>query len=230
MENTEKCFKCGATGVVLYDAISKDGIVKICENCRFRENMPLIKRSGSGKNEKVLTVYERLSNMSGINPKEMQARKEEEEMQKKQSEEYKKIMEKNYQDDLSRSDIRPDTEGSSNLIRNFHWAIMTARRAKKISQKQLADIIGEPELAIRMAEKGILPRERERIVRKLETYLKIKITNTPSVAETIQVTETAPQETAKEEKPHWSLRGFFGLKKKEEKSENLEEKEEDKEQ
>src|SRR5271157_1626966 len=215
IENTEKCFKCGTTGVPLYDAISKEGIIKICENCRFRENLPLIKRSDSGKNEKVLTVYERLSNMSGINPKELQTKKEEIEMLRKQNEEYKKVLDKNFQDEMTKFDLKPDTSGNSNLVRNFHWAIMTARRAKKMTQKQLADAIDEPELAIRLAEKGIVPRERERLVKKLEAYLKIRITNMPIIIETTQEikAEVASQEPAKEEKPRWTFRSLFGLKK-----------------
>lgn len=54
------------------------------------------------------------------------------------------------------SKIIKETGDSSDLIDNFNWAIMRARRAMHLSQQQLAEAIGESEAAIRRAEQGLL--------------------------------------------------------------------------
>jgi len=63
----------------------------------------------------------------------------------------------------------------NDLVDNFHWFIMRARRSMKLTQSQLAKEIGESETTIKMAEKGILPDGDYRLVDKLETVLRIKI-------------------------------------------------------
>ena len=209
----KRCFRCGATDVPLYDAISKEGIVKICEKCLFQESMPLISRKREEEPGKRQTVYERLSAMSGISPKDRINSPELEE-QKKKDEEAKLILERKYREDLARSDARQDLAGNSNLVRNFHWEIVKARRAKRLTQKQLADMIDEPEVAIRMAERGILPRERERLVKKIETFLRIKITNTQAAREITQIQTTVIPEGAEakeEDKPKKKRRSFWSL-------------------
>ena len=47
------CFKCGISSeaVTLYDAISKDGLVKVCGNCNIKENLPLIRTVGFQRRE-----------------------------------------------------------------------------------------------------------------------------------------------------------------------------------
>ena len=52
---------------------------------------------------------------------------------------------------------------------------MRARRSKKISQKQLAEQIQEPESAIAMAERGFIPEGGALLVKKIESFLGIKI-------------------------------------------------------
>jgi len=52
---------------------------------------------------------------------------------------------------------------------------MRARRAKKLTQKQFAEAIEESEEAIKMAEKGVLPKDDFVLVNKIENYLGIRI-------------------------------------------------------
>jgi len=61
------------------------------------------------------------------------------------------------------------------MIDNFHWIIMRARRSKKLNQKQFAEAIEESEEAIKMAEKGVLPKNDFVLVNKIEDYLGIRI-------------------------------------------------------
>lgn len=206
----ERCFRCGISSerVPLYDAISDKEIVKICESCSIREHMPVIKRvEYSEKPEKMPTVRERLSYMSGINPKEK-------ERITKSNEEDKKLRElanKRYKEEIASSNAKPDTAGEGGLVRNFHWIIMRARRSRHMTQKQLADMISEPEEAIKMAERGVLPRERERLVKKIETVLKIRISSLPEVPKVL------PEPTPTEEIPEETEDEDFDLKSKENK-------------
>lgn len=178
----ERCYKCGVSSdmAVLYDAISEKEIVKICERCRMKESIPIIKKTRLPEEpEKRLTVRERLSYLSGFKPNEKSLGKEVSEEAKRQNEELKKIIAKRYEDELSTSKIKVDTSGDSGMVRNFHWAIMRARRAKHLTQRGLADKINEPEIAIKLAEKGILPREKEFLIKKIQNALNIQITKIP---------------------------------------------------
>ncbi|HTZ42211.1 MAG TPA: hypothetical protein VMC07_03330 [Candidatus Omnitrophota bacterium] len=214
----DKCFRCGASSenTIIYDAISKDGLVKICGTCNIRENFPVLKKSGAPPEEKRQTVYERLTSMSGFNTREREAHRQQENM-KKQNEEVKQVLDKRFRDEMM-TGLKREAGGDEFLVRNFHWEIMKARRARHLTQEQLADNIGESVLAVKMAERGMLPREKERLVRKIENYLKIKILNTPEpVQMPAQPAEEAPIEEIKKK---FSIRELFGFgKKKEEKNE-----------
>lgn len=222
----EKCFKCGASSenTIIYDAISKEGLVRICANCNIKENLPILKKSGAVPAEKRQTVYERMTRMSGFNPKEKELREKEEE-RRKQNDEMKQVMDRNFREEIMTTNMKKETAGESNLVRNFHWEMMKARRAKHMTQRQLAEALGESELAIRMAERGMLPRERERLVRKIENYLHIKISNVPTSDMSAEVQPQAiPEEVPIEEiKKRFSIRDLLGLKKKIKEKEESEE-------
>ena len=68
-----------------------------------------------------------------------------------------------------------EAKSYNNLVSNFHWIIMRVRRLKKLTQEQLASAIGEPETAIKMAEKGILSENYLFFIKKLEDYLGVKL-------------------------------------------------------
>ena len=190
----------------------------------------MIRTVDASKGEKRLTVYERMTKLSGVDPKEREARKQQEE-KAKQSEEMRQVMDKKFREELYNSSTKKDVSGESNLIRNFHWEILKARRDRKLTQAQLADVIGESELSIRMAERGILPRERERLIKKLESYLRIKLTkDSPADSQQAveQQTESAQIEIpAEETKKKFSIRSLFGLKKKTKKIEPEEDQKEE---
>ncbi len=221
----ENCFRCGISSdkTILYDAISNKGLVKICSNCNIRENFPILKKSGSPPDEKRQTVYQRLSRMSGFNPKEREMHKREDEL-KKQNEDIKQVLDKRFREEMLGSDLKKETQGDSSLVRNFHWNMMRARRARHLTQEQLANAIGESELAIRMAERGILPREKERLVRKLENYLKIRISNVPESSMIAAPQAPNPEEVPMEEiKKKFSIRDLLGFGRKKEKTEEAKE-------
>ena len=82
----------------------------------------------------------------------------------------REIVDRNYEQRMpKKAGPRPE------MINNFHWVVMRARRMKKLTQAQLAKQIAESEAAIKMAEQGVLPEDDYKLVNKLENYLGIKI-------------------------------------------------------
>lgn len=166
-----ECSKCGISGekALLFDVISKEGIIKICRKCSFEDDLPIIRKptfSGSQEEEKQ-TVHERLSRISGISP--VKKVNEQNFELKIKDEELRKISNKNVADTVMHS------KKMENLVENFHWIIMRARRSKKLTQVQFAEKISEPEISIQLAEKGIIPKGKRGFVQKLEMHLGIRI-------------------------------------------------------
>lgn len=179
-----ECFKCGVSGdrVKLYDAISKEGIVKICESCSSKEDIPIIHRPTDfqlQESERKQTVHERLSNMAGLKEDKPQRQIFQKPILPTQKEvTLRSLVDKNF-----KSKIEEKIEPNSNLIHNFHWILMRTRRSKHITQKQLAEAIFEPEVAIVMAEKGVVPEDNHKLMQKLENYLGIKLLKRENVGE-----------------------------------------------
>lgn len=168
----EECFKCGISEdkAWLFDAIGEKGVVKICKKCSSEENMPIIRKPTDFQLEKAnqkQTVYERLSHAAGINKKDYVPSRPV--VPSKQETTLRDIVDKNLKINIKKAKPRDD------LIHNFHWIIMRVRRSKHISQKQLAEVIGEPEQAIKMAEQGIIPENNYQLVNKLENYFRIRL-------------------------------------------------------
>jgi ribosome-binding protein aMBF1 (putative translation factor) len=175
-----ECAKCGASGdtVALFDAISRDGVIKICEACAFKEDIPIIRKPTSDQLRAINTprsVYVRLSSMAKLNPKEHREKfsgyPHRQSETPKQITTLRELVDRDYEK-KSKGEIqktpRPD------LVDNFHWVIMKARRMKKLSFAQVSKEIAEPEKTLELAEKGILPDDL-RFIKKLESYYGISL-------------------------------------------------------
>ncbi len=162
----ERCFNCGIleTKALLFDVILSEGIEKICGKCSSEENIPIVKDRFSFQNERRQTVYERLSKISGVNLK----KKEDNEI-KKQETSLKNIVDSNFEEDF-----KNDLDSKKDLVDNFHWVVMRARRSKKLTQEQLAEAIREPVKLIKLIEKGFVPEKKENL-KKIEDFLGIRI-------------------------------------------------------
>jgi len=170
-----ECIRCGISEEkeLLFSAISSKGVVKICKKCNEVEEFPLIGKEYTDRPEKTKTVYERLSSMAHLDPEKHKSRmKETEELSKtqRQNKTLKDIVDENFARKISTTS-KPRTD----LVENFHWLIMRSRRAKKLTQGQLAEGINESEVAIRMAEAGHVADSSDTLVRKLENYFSIKL-------------------------------------------------------
>ena len=176
-----ECYRCGVSDERerLFDAISNEGFVKICKNCSNDEELPLVQPVDLNKPEKIKTVYERLSAMANLDPEKHKRvlieRAKEDSLNK-----YKQDRERRRQDGNLKGVIESNFQKNkpqprTDLIPNFHWVLMRTRRSKKLTQKQLAENIGEPESSIVSAESGVILNNADSLVRKLENYLGVKI-------------------------------------------------------
>ena len=158
------CEICKVNGneVRLFDAIYEGRMNTLCERCSIVENIPLIKKPDSSqlKESETLRVSEKMKQLSGIREPE------------KQETFFK-------EDKLNELNKNPELElpekHSLNLIDHFHWAVMKNRRRRGLSQKKLAEALGESEMAIQMIEKSKLPENAEIIIKKLEQLFQVKL-------------------------------------------------------
>ena len=185
------CSRCEKSEkeVKLLDAIDGNEIIKICEECSLIENIPVIRKPSSFQlktNEKSQTVYERLSQISGVETPE-----------KKEQEKVRKIAEELAQGKITtkelsikqKQELTKKINKPLNLVDNFHWHIQMARRKKKLSQQQLAEAIGETEEIITFIEKNELPDDAARIIRKIQQYLGLRLEKTEFEAEQARIQE-----------------------------------------
>jgi ribosome-binding protein aMBF1 (putative translation factor) len=163
-----ECSNCGISGnkTRLLDVISSKGIIKVCENCFKDEEMPVFRKPTTfqlKESEKNQSIYYRLSKAAGIKTSEKK------EPEKKEIG-LKEIIDRNFEKTASKGE-----KPRSDLVDNFHWVLMRARRLKKLTIKDLAKELSESEVALKMAEQGSLPEDDYRLVNKLESFLGIKL-------------------------------------------------------
>lgn len=216
----EECFYCGAliTKVRLFDAISDEGLVKICEQCSKNEHIPIIRRPTTfqlKEAERTQSFYEKASRFLG------KALDRETPERQAQEISLREIVDRNYTQRLpQKAGPRPE------MINNFHWIIMRARRMKKLTQAQLAKEIAESEAAIKMAEQGILPEDDYRLVNKLENFLGIKIVK-PEFEEKVRPFASRGLSFNKNEAKILTIDDLRRMKEEEEEFEEIEEESKD---
>lgn len=165
-----ECFKCGidSTETLLYEVISSEGITHACRSCCEDFNYPILNKAFNKILEKPFdnsSARKILNRISGVDVKKSSFNTG---YLPPQEKELKELV-----DDGLKKRIEENPLSSENLIDNFHWVIMRKRRAKKITQKQLAEAINEPEIVIALAEKGKISRESPLLIEKLEKYFSI---------------------------------------------------------
>lgn len=161
----EKCSICerGKDETDLLDAVHLSELIKICPRCARVENIPLVRKPTQEQIEagmKPSNYRERVRNFhkEDINTTLENIRKRQEE--------------KNIQNKLvsSRYNSRPE-----NLVDNFNWHIIMARKKIRISRKQLGEAIGESEETIRVLEDKMIPVNGLKVLEKIEQYLGVKL-------------------------------------------------------
>lgn len=172
MDICERCERSDKE-VKLVDAIYDREIVKICEECALTENIPIVRRPSSSQlqeSEKSYSVGERMKRMAGVAHNEI--KKEEFKPQTltldrlRKPKDYRTIINDKFQQ--AKQNNQP-----LNLVDNYQWHILMARKNRKISRKQLADAIGESENTVRLIEEKFLPDDALRVINKIEQYFGI---------------------------------------------------------
>ena len=164
----QECYKCHTpqTKAILFDVILPHGIDKVCGKCSVSENSPIFRDvKDIDIIEKTPTNKERLERISGVKLDKNFGNMQPSETDKR----LKEIVRSNFTRTFSQI---PEME--KELVDNFHWIVMRARRMKHYSQEQLAKVINEPIELVKMVEAGNAPQKRE-VIRKLEDVLGIKI-------------------------------------------------------
>ena len=168
-----ECYKCGISEdkATLYEGIYKTGIVRVCRKCFFQLKIPLIDKKNIDWNsfDSKGTVRDRLENMSHTKGFKVSPPREEFGLRTDDIE-LKDIVEKNFQKEKIVS-----KEESTNLIENFHWAIMRKRRSMHFTISELSEKLREPEIIMESLEKGILPRDYESLIKKVENVLGLRL-------------------------------------------------------
>ena len=176
-----ECSVCGISGekARLLDVISPKGIIRVCEACAELEDMPVFRRPTT------FQLKESEKKPRIIYPQEPEKKPTEREA--KIATTLKEIADRTYEMAVSQEEkSRPE------LVDNFHWIVMRARRLKKLTQEQLAKEISESTAAIKMAEKGILPEDDYRLVNKLESFLGVKIVKDEARDKLKKIPEKSP--------------------------------------
>jgi ribosome-binding protein aMBF1 (putative translation factor) len=162
-----ECFKCGVSGdeVRLFEVITNQGIFKICNRCFSEESFPLLKKPTTfqlKESERQQTYREKVEHFHKSQIMLSNSKKED-------------ISLKNLVDRNLKIKIKEEITPRPDLVDNFNWVIMRARRAKHVSREQFAKDLGESETLIKMVERGILPENDNLIINKVEGYLGIKL-------------------------------------------------------
>lgn len=168
----EECFKCGISDqkAKLYDAISGKGLVKVCQRCSVDGDFPVIKRKDPS-----LDNADKTAPVGGLIKEREKAFEQIKAGRKNPSVRSQDFSLRDLVDQNYRKNIDAERKAWEGVIRNFNWVIMRARRNNNLGQRQLGEMIGEPEVAIRMAEGGVLPKEYVPFLRKLEKVLEINL-------------------------------------------------------
>ncbi|PIN78091.1 hypothetical protein COV15_00320 [Candidatus Woesearchaeota archaeon CG10_big_fil_rev_8_21_14_0_10_34_12] len=184
-ENEEICFVCGMSSDLtsLFEAISDEEIVMVCQNCAFKENLPLLRKPTEEQIKESKIPYSRKEVFARISSfKQGQNVINSVAPEKIKEETHEKVTLNLLQERMIRQrESKKGIENSPvNLIENFHWYIMRARRLAKLTTKELAERLKEDENSIKMLETGKIPRGVEPLIKKIEQYLKIRLTKIPS--------------------------------------------------
>ena len=142
----ERCCRCERNGeeVKLLDGVDGNEVIKICEECSLVEGMPIVRRPNTSQlkeSEKPYSVRERLRRMAGLPDKKEDASEIARNignitldyLRNKSKE--NAIKEKLWMAKVKNLPVA--------LVDNYHWSILMERKKRKLTRKQLAEMVGE---------------------------------------------------------------------------------------
>ena len=178
------CENCGDEER-LFEAVTSEGVKSLCRRCLRLGNYPIIEKANSEQMRNQQRLYRNTETIS-IPDNHHPAKVSKTEVPKPFKREFlsgysssklsKKEETEKVDKELEGMVLNRVSAGNyADLVENFHWVIQQGRRIKKVSPKQLAEQIAEPEILIASAEKGKLPKDYDKLVSKLEQFLGVQI-------------------------------------------------------
>jgi len=137
----------------------------ICRKCSFNEHVPLIRKPTTYQLKEAERKKPNFSERAEKERKEIEKEKIKRANIEKQNVTLKDIVDAKYKPRVV------EEKPKLNLIDNFHWIVLRARKKKHLTQEQLAFEIHESEAAIKMIEAGQLPEDDYKLINKLENFL-----------------------------------------------------------
>lgn len=156
-----RCEICNKEKLELSSGIYENHLVRACDDCIKMENITIIHKPTAeqlAQANKRYTVKERMMHLSGLDKLHPVSKDHE-------------IAQRH----LAKIRIPAKKDETQELVQNYDWNIRMARRRKKLSTKQIAEQINTSQETIDNIERGILPKNFEKIMLDLEKLLEIKI-------------------------------------------------------
>jgi ribosome-binding protein aMBF1 (putative translation factor) len=149
--------------VQLYEGILDHEVVKVCKSCADLEDIPVIRKPSQEQLNRADTsqsVRERMERLSSG------GRRPVTEISSDQS---------TVQRNIARLRAPASKNHNPDVLDNYYWELNIARRRRKLSLVQLAEMTGIPSETIKSIEQGQIPRDFEQMFLKLENALGIKM-------------------------------------------------------
>jgi ribosome-binding protein aMBF1 (putative translation factor) len=147
--------------VTLFEGILKTEMIRICKECADTEGVPLVKKPSEDQLQKAderYSVRERMEIMSGI--------RDTTEISEDQT---------ITQGNLAKLRTPPKKQYHEDVLDNYYWEVNIARRRRKLSIKQLANLIKIDAKILQSIERGKIPENFNEIFLQLESFLGIKL-------------------------------------------------------
>ena len=151
--------------VQLFEGIFNFEMVNICEECAKTEGIPIIRKPSESQLDKAskrYTVRERMERMSGMHDTT--------EISNDQA---------ITQGNLAKLRVPQKKQTHEEVLDNYYWTLNIARRRKKLSINQLADLIKIEADVLKSIEKGTIPVNFEELFLKIEAFLGVKLLKNP---------------------------------------------------
>lgn len=157
-----RCSICNKSSneTTIFEGVSQDEIIRICESCAELENIPLIKKPSSSQlnaAERPQSVKERMERLSGLSRSPL-------------SRDYE-VAQRN----IHKLRPAPIKQASDMLKPNYDWLLKMARRRMKLTLTQLSEKTGVPVKVIEDFERAQLPLNLYETAIKLENALDIQL-------------------------------------------------------
>ena len=177
----EECEVCGLTSseTELIDAVLGREVGKICKVCAATTDSITIEKPTHEQlkeAERPFTVFERLHRAAKIKlePEEFIARQDARK-QEQRINQIKLTAKQNYPAQNNEYSKIQRHSSSIKLVSGFSEIVRKARNSRSLNLKQLAESIAESEQDIALIESGSIPESSERLVRKLEQFLRVDL-------------------------------------------------------